>query len=342
MQSLYPMGIPLLVFAINTTKRWSNAAQNEFDVVVDVNNDGTPDYDVVAADLGALTTGTVNGIVGIGVFNLATRSGSINYLADAPTDSNTMTLPVDFSQLCDPGSPCLSAANPRFTYTVQSFGLTDNTSDTIDATAQFNAFAPSLSTGMFDTVAPNASVTEPVTLDPGRMGVDPLPRADGRDPRQPERPGRGAADPGRQVAALGSLPTELTKGRLRAALRRRWSRRCRAASAGLARDPQRGPVAGGADRVGHQAGAARGGHDAEAHAEGAVRARDHAAEVGLPRVDRDRDALAAREVRAGDHERLPMRELQHRGRPAAGCGRGEGDGELPSRRRTMTLFTLGA
>ena len=164
-QSLYPQGVPLLVFAIATTKRWSNAAQNEFDVLVDVDNDGNPDYDVVAADLGALTTGTVNGIDAVAVFNLATGSGSITYLADAPTDSNTMTLPVDFSQLCDAGSPCLSAANPRFSYTVESFGLTDQTSDTIAATAQFNAFAPSLSTGMFDPVAPNATASETVTLD---------------------------------------------------------------------------------------------------------------------------------------------------------------------------------
>jgi minor extracellular serine protease Vpr len=172
-QSLYPAGLPLLVFAITTTKRWSNAAQNEFDVVVDVNNDGNPDYDVVAGDLGSLTTGTANGIDAVAVFNLATGSGSLNYLADAPTDSNTMTLPVDFSQLCDAGSPCLSAANPRFTYTVQSFGLTDNTSDTIDATAQFNAFAPSISTGMFDTVAPNASATEAVTIDPVEWALTP-------------------------------------------------------------------------------------------------------------------------------------------------------------------------
>jgi minor extracellular serine protease Vpr len=164
-QSLYPQGVPLLVFAIATTKRWSNAAQNEFDVLVDVDNDGNPDYDVVAADLGALTTGTVNGIDAVAVFNLATGSGSITYLADAPTDSNTMTLPVDFSQLCDAGSPCLSAANPRFSYTVESFGLTDQTSDTIAATAQFNAFAPSLRTGMFDPVAPNATASETVTLD---------------------------------------------------------------------------------------------------------------------------------------------------------------------------------
>ena len=173
MQSWYPQGVPLLVFAISTTKRWSNAAQNEFDVLVDVDNDGNPDYDVVAADLGALTTGTPTGVDAVAVFNLATGTGSMNYLADAPTDSNTMTLPVDFSQLCDAGSPCLSAANPRFTYTVESFGLTDQTSDTIDATAQFNAFAPSLSTGMFDTVAPDAAATETVTLDPAEWAKTP-------------------------------------------------------------------------------------------------------------------------------------------------------------------------
>lgn len=172
-QSLYPEGVPLLIFAISTTKRWSNAAQNEFDVVVDVNNDGNPDYDVVVADLGSLRTGTANGIDAVAVFNLATGSASMNYLADAPTDGNTMTLPVDFSQLCDAGSPCLSAANPRFTYTLQSFGLTDNTSDTIDATAQFNAFAPSLSTGMFDPVAPNAGATETVTLNPAEWALTP-------------------------------------------------------------------------------------------------------------------------------------------------------------------------
>jgi len=157
-------GAPLLVFAIATTKRWSNAAQNEFDVLIDLDNDGNPDYDAVAADLGALTTGTPSGVDAVAVFNLATGEGTLLNLADAPTDSNTITMPVEFDQLCDAGSPCLSAANPRFTYTVASFGLTDQTNDTIDASAKFNAFAPSLSTGMFDTVQPNASATETVTL----------------------------------------------------------------------------------------------------------------------------------------------------------------------------------
>ena len=304
-QSLFP-GVPLLVFAISTTKRWSNAAQNEFDVLVDVDNDGNPDYDVVAADLGALTTGTPSGIDAVAVFNLATGGGSIQYLADAPTDSNTITLPVDFEQLCDAGSPCLSAANPRFTYTVASFGLTDKTSDTIDATAQFNAFAPSISTGMFDTVAPNASRDGDRDARPGRVGADPVTRADDRDPRQPERPGRGPADPGRSLAALGRA------GRL---------------DARLTRDAQRGPVARGADGVDHQAGATRCGDDAEAHRERAVGTADHPAEVRLPRPDRDRDALTAREVRTRDHERLSVGEPQHRGRTHRGGGRGESDGD---------------
>jgi len=94
-------------------------------------------------------------------------------MADAPTDGNTIVLPVDFSQLCAVGFPCLSPSSPRFTYTVESFGLTDQTSDTIAATAQFNAFAPSISTAMFDTVAPNTSATENVTIDPVEWALTP-------------------------------------------------------------------------------------------------------------------------------------------------------------------------
>ena len=82
-QSLAPQGAPLLVFAIATTKRWSNAAQNEFDVLVDVDNDGNPDYDVVAADYGALTTGTPSGIDAVAVFNR--RDGRRRASTTSPT-----------------------------------------------------------------------------------------------------------------------------------------------------------------------------------------------------------------------------------------------------------------
>jgi minor extracellular serine protease Vpr len=154
----------VIAFAVSTAHRWSNAAADEFDVFVDVNNDGTDDYDVVGADLGALQTGSANGQMAVAVFNLGAGGGTIQFLADAPTDSSTIVLPVSISQLCVAGSPCLSAASPRFTYHAVGFDTVSGAADPVSGTAKFNAFSPAISTGMFDVVAPNTSATETVTI----------------------------------------------------------------------------------------------------------------------------------------------------------------------------------
>jgi minor extracellular serine protease Vpr len=161
-----------LEFAISTNHRWSNAAQDVFDVLVDVNNDGTPDYDVEAADEGALQGLDFNGIDVVAVFALATGTGSIHYLADAPTDSSTMILPVDFAQLCVAGNPCLSSTG-HFTYSVQALSLTDSTLDTSDMSATFNPNSSAVNTGMFDEVAPNASATETLSVNPTEQAASP-------------------------------------------------------------------------------------------------------------------------------------------------------------------------
>jgi subtilisin family serine protease len=166
-------GDGVLAFAVSTQHRWSNAASNEFDIFVDVNGDGTDDYDVVGIDLGAITTGDFNGQMAVAVFDQRTGAGSIDFLADAPFDSSTLVLPVLFEQLCAAGSPCLSASNPRLVYHIQSFGLTDNTTDTIDGTAAFNAFTPAISNGMFDVVNPNESATETVTVNAAEFARTP-------------------------------------------------------------------------------------------------------------------------------------------------------------------------
>ncbi len=44
----------LIVFAINTEEAWSSPSTREFDVAIDLNGDGVPDYYVVAIDLGCL------------------------------------------------------------------------------------------------------------------------------------------------------------------------------------------------------------------------------------------------------------------------------------------------
>jgi minor extracellular serine protease Vpr len=163
----------VVVFAIQTQHRWSAAAMDEFDIRLDVNGDTVDDYLVVAADLGALTAGEADGQDAVAVFNLHTEAGTIQFLADAPTDSTTIVLPVTQAQLCSAGAPCLSAANPRFTYHAVAFGTTDNTMDTVDGIASYNAFTPAISTGMFDVVAPNGSATETVNVNTAEWALTP-------------------------------------------------------------------------------------------------------------------------------------------------------------------------
>src|SRR5213076_340621 len=78
-----------LVFAVNTFGRASNPVTMEYDVLVDVDGDGTPDYDIVAADLGLLTTGSFNGQMATAVFHLSTGAGARNSSMPAPVDRNT-------------------------------------------------------------------------------------------------------------------------------------------------------------------------------------------------------------------------------------------------------------
>jgi len=163
----------VVAFGINTKARWSNAAQNEYDILVDIDRDGTNDYDVVAADLGALTAGSPNGQMAVAVFDLRTGAGSIQFLADSPFNSSTIVLPVLNSQLCSSGSPCLSASTPRFNYTAQAFNLVDGGVDVVPGTASFNAFNPAIPTGMFDALAAGGSTTEFVQVNTAEYAITP-------------------------------------------------------------------------------------------------------------------------------------------------------------------------
>jgi minor extracellular serine protease Vpr len=168
----------VLAFAIQTQHRWSNAAEDEFDVYVDVNGDGNADYDVIAIDLGAITTGSFDGRDAVAVFPIKADgklgTASIRFLADAPTDSNTMVIRVQLDQLCRATFPCLDGTtNKRIGYTAVGFGLTDDTVDTIDATATFNPFTPAISTGMFDTLNPGESANETVTINAAEWAHSP-------------------------------------------------------------------------------------------------------------------------------------------------------------------------
>jgi minor extracellular serine protease Vpr len=157
----------LLVFAINTFERFSSAAGGEFDIFIDTNGDGVADVDRVAIDLGLITAGSFNGQVAVVLFNLATGAGAINFLAEAPTDGSTLLLPVFASDLG------VTPANPRFSYTEQTFNLLDGTSSKLPGSASFNAFSPAISNAMFVPVGRNKTTTVPVSINPAEWAKTP-------------------------------------------------------------------------------------------------------------------------------------------------------------------------
>jgi len=157
----------LLVFAVNTFDRWSNPSTTVFDILVDVDGDGTPDFDIESADLGLLTTGSFNGQVVSAVFNLKTGDGFLEFLAVAPTDGSTLLIPI---VAADAG---ITSANPRFTFSAQSLDLVNGVRDAIAGPASFNAFHSAISTGGFASLAPDARATVSLSIDPAEWAVTP-------------------------------------------------------------------------------------------------------------------------------------------------------------------------
>jgi minor extracellular serine protease Vpr len=149
----FPLGdAQAIVFAINTHDRWSNAAVNEYDVLIDTGGSADPEWAVVGFDFGALTAGSFNGLVGSFVFNLATGTGSIVFLADAPTDSGVILLPILASQIG------LTPTSGGFRYSVETFSLEGAGTDVVAGTARFDPWAPALLGDFpFETVDPGAA-----------------------------------------------------------------------------------------------------------------------------------------------------------------------------------------
>jgi subtilisin family serine protease len=157
----------VLVFAINTFNRVSNTDAGEFDILIDVNGDGVPDYDLAAIDQGALETGSSSGVQITVLVNLATGAAIEEFPVDSPTDGSTLLLPVLASTMG------VSPTSPRFSYTETTFNLLDGTSASLPGSASFNAFSPSISNALYVPVAPNATARVPVAIDPTEWKVTP-------------------------------------------------------------------------------------------------------------------------------------------------------------------------
>ncbi len=167
-----------LEFALNTTQPWTNPAEDYAEIDVDVNNDGNPDYAVLADDYGAFTTGTANGESAIIVYDLHTGSYSVDFLTGAMFNGTTMELPVVFSQLCQASRSVrlLDADHVLGTFSQDRNGGMDQ----ITNNAPFDVMDPSLvTTGNNpnapgeDVVGRNANVSDPTSIDPSAWSANP-------------------------------------------------------------------------------------------------------------------------------------------------------------------------
>ena len=162
----------VLVFAVNTFGRWTTPVINEYDILIDSNNDGKFDY--VVAALG-LTSGRV--AVFLFDFNTGEQLGqTATFFATAPTNESTILMPILS------GDMGITASHPRFTYGAQGFdgfsGNFDFVGETVTGAvgldaARFNPFTSAVSTGDFAVVGPGATASVPLSINAAEFAATP-------------------------------------------------------------------------------------------------------------------------------------------------------------------------
>ncbi|WP_431801994.1 S8 family serine peptidase [Microbacterium sp. bgisy203] len=161
-QSFPAGGDTLMVFAVNTHKRWSNAAANEYDIILDTDGDGEADWVVLSADSGGVRSGSVDGTSEVFLSNVKTGAlYASGFLAQAPTDSSTILLPVYASDLGIAGS---------FNYTVQTFGSSGG-SDAVDGWATYDPTAPAIGNGQYVEVPKRGSASVEVPVNAAQVAA---------------------------------------------------------------------------------------------------------------------------------------------------------------------------
>jgi minor extracellular serine protease Vpr len=148
-----------LVFAVNGYNQSSTQATQEYDVAIDLQHDGKPDYFVVGVDLGAVLTGSFDGR--FGSFTINAKTGAIvdAFVADAPMNGSTALLPTTVEDL-----GLRAPATTDFRYWVNGFSVFGGSVDTTP-TGAYDVAKPGVSTGQFASLAPGASAPIGLTVD---------------------------------------------------------------------------------------------------------------------------------------------------------------------------------
>jgi subtilisin family serine protease len=165
-----------LVFLINTYGQATNQSVNEFDVNIDENGDGQPDYIVFGFDLGDITTGSFNGQYASFILDVATNTIVDAWLADVPMNGSTIELPALASDI---GLSQKAAKPTAFTYWVNAFSLVPGGIVDTTGAASFDPFHPAVSSGVLNpdgtplAVPAGGSASLPLTIDKSQQAKTP-------------------------------------------------------------------------------------------------------------------------------------------------------------------------
>jgi minor extracellular serine protease Vpr len=148
-----------IVFAVNGYNQSSTQATQEYDVAIDLQHDGKPEYFVVGVDLGVVLTGSFDGR--FGSFTIDAKTGAVidAFFADAPMNGSTVLLPTTMEDL---GLQAPAATD--FRYWVNGFSIFGGSADTTSA-GMYDLAKPGVSTGQFASVAAGASAPIGLTVD---------------------------------------------------------------------------------------------------------------------------------------------------------------------------------
>ncbi len=149
----------LIGFSINTWGSWSNASQNEFDVLINTDGDPAAEFAVIGADSGAILAGAFNGEMLAFTIDLGTGDIIDLWSVAAPANGSSVVL---YTAASDFG---LTDGSPAIRFTVESFSLIDLGDDAVTGTASFDPFNPTFSNGDFEQLDKGDQVTIPASVD---------------------------------------------------------------------------------------------------------------------------------------------------------------------------------
>jgi hypothetical protein len=158
-----------MVFAINNWGTASNPSVNEFDIAIDLQNDGRPDAFVVGVDLGAVLTGSFSGQFASFIFD---KNGNLvdAWVADAPMNGSMLELPALASEL---GLNPSSSGSEKFNYWVNAFNIVPGALVDTTGKGTFRVDKSPVSTGDQVALAPGQSGALNVTVDKGKFAGSP-------------------------------------------------------------------------------------------------------------------------------------------------------------------------